>query len=372
MDASQVLIVDADGHVTEPPRLWKDYVEEKYRPSAPRPVLDEHGTYCFLVGDTLVARMASRLGSQLQEKPDSERPVKLQRGGWDPEARLVDMDREGIDIAVIYPSVSFFFPEVPDTQLHIALCRAYNNWLSDYCKTAPERLIGISLLPLNDVAASIAELERCSGELGFRGAFFRPNPYNGRPIQHPAYEPFWTCAESLGVPITVHEGLSDAMPTLGRDRSESPVLQHLMSHPFEQMAACGGLILGGVLERHPNLRFVFLESGCGWLPYWIERMDGHFDNWGRHLQGVKLKPSEYFRRQCFISMDPDDEIAVYVLEKLGDDCMVWASDYPHPDHPIEGCVQETLHILSKAGESATRKVLGTNALRLYDMQAPAR
>ena len=370
MDVSQLFVVDADGHVTEPPRLWKGYLEQDYRERAPRPTLDENGTYCFVVGDTLLARTASRLGSKLEAKPDEQNPVTLRRGGWDPVARLEDMDREGIDIAVLYPSVSFFFPEIQDPPFHAALCRAYNNWLADYCKTAPERLIGIALLPLDDVGASIRELERCTQELAFRGAFFRPNPYNGRLIQHPAYEPFWQCAESLGIPITVHEGLSDTIPTLGRERSESPVLQHLMSHPFEQMAACGGLILGGVLERHPSLRFVFLESGCGWVPYWVERMDGHFENWGRHLPGLKLKPSEYFRRQCFISMDPDDELAPAALTALGDDCMVWASDYPHPDHPIEGCVKETLEILSRVGESTTRKVLGMNAFRLYDMQPP--
>ena len=370
MDASQIFVVDADSHVTEPPRFWQDYLEEKYRQRAPRPVLDENGTYCYVVGGALVARTASRLGSKLEASPDERSPVKLLRGGWDPAARLVDMDREGIDIAVIYPSVALFLPEVSDDVLQAALCRAYNNWLADYCKEAPGRLIGIAALPLNDVETSIRELERCTQQLGFRGAFVRPNPYGGRPIQHPANEPFWQCAESLGIPVTVHEGLSDTIPTLGRDRSESPVLQHLMSHPFEQMAACGGLILGGVLERHPDLRFVFLESGCGWLPYWIERLDGHFANWGRHLQGVKLKPSDYFRRQCFISMDPDDVLAPSVLQRMGDDCMVWASDYPHPDHKLEGCVQETIEILSSAGESSTRKVLGMNAFRLYNMEPP--
>src|SRR5262249_48477863 len=155
----------------------------------------------------------------------------------------------------------------------------YNNWLADYCRHAPDRLVGVAMLPLVDIAESIRELKRASEELGFRGAFFRPNPYANRAIQDPAYEPFWQCAASLGVPITVHEGLSDWAPTLGRERFANAAMLHVLSHPFEQMAACAGLILNGVLERHATLRFAFLESGSAWLPYWLERMDSHWETW---------------------------------------------------------------------------------------------
>jgi predicted TIM-barrel fold metal-dependent hydrolase len=291
-------------------------------------------------------------------------------GGFDPDQRLRDMDSEGIDVGVLYPTLGLFFPEILDRDLHAALCRAYNDWLADFCRTDPRRLVGVALLPLDDVEASIAELERATAQLGFRGALFRPNPYAGRPIQHPCYEPFWQCVESLGVPVAVHEGVSDSIPTLGRDRTGNPALLHLMSHPFEQMGACAGLVLGGVLERHPKLRCVFLESGSGWLPYWLNRMDGHWETWSRHLRALQAKPSEYFLRQCFISLDPEDAVAPSVVAQLGDDNLVWASDYPHIDSPFPGALKQTLEVLAALPEGSRGKLLGGNALRLYGIQAP--
>lgn len=358
-------VIDADGHVIEPPDLWPHYVEKRFRARAPRPVLDENGVFAYAAGDVLLMRTASRLGAG----PEGARR-EIRSGGWDASARLADMDLEGIGRAFLYPTLAFFLPELRDAELHAALCRAYNDWLADYCRAAPDRLHGIALLPLDDVEASVRELERATGSLGFRGAFVRPNPYAGRPIQHPAYEPFWECAASLGVPITVHEGISDSLPTLGRDRSENPVVQHLLSHPFEQMAACAGVVLGGVAERHPGLRFVFLESGCGWLPYWLERMDGHWETWSSLLPAVKTRPSEIFRRQCFVSMDPDDATAPAAVRAVGDECFVWASDYPHIDAPFPGAVKQTRELLSPLPEASRRRVLGENALRLYGLSRP--
>jgi predicted TIM-barrel fold metal-dependent hydrolase len=362
---ADAFVLDCDGHVIEPPTLWTEYTEARFRKRVPRPVRDENGNFAYVVDDRYLMRTASSLAAR-PKTPDG----KLPAGGWDPGQRLRDMDSEGIDVAVLYPTLSFFFPEIADPALHAALCRAYNDWLADYCRADPRRLIGVALLPLDDIDASIRELERTTDAYGFRGAFFRPNPYAGRAIQNRAYDPFWECAASLGVPIAVHEGISDTLPTLGRDRSANPVLQHLMSHPFEQMAACAGLVLGGVLDRHPALRFVFLESGCGWLPYWLERMDGHWKTWTSHLPAVKTKPSEAFRRQCFVSMDPDDETGPGVIAQLGDESLVWASDYPHIDSPFPGAVKETLEVLAGVPESSRRKVLGSNGLRLYGIEGP--
>jgi predicted TIM-barrel fold metal-dependent hydrolase len=280
------------------------------------------------------------------------------------------MDSEGIDVAVLFPSVGFYLAEVPDLELQVVLCRAYNDWLADYCRTAPHRLVGIALLPLADVAAAVSELERATEKHGFRGAFFRPNPYAGRPIHHPAYEPFWECAEALGVPVTVHEGLSDSLPTLGRDRFENAAMLHVLSHPFEQMAACAGLILNGVLERHARLRFAFLESGSGWLPYWLGRMDGHFETWRKLFPMVQRKPSEYFRRQCVISTDPEEEAFGFVLELVGEESVVWASDYPHPDAHFPGAVDKSLESMSGLSSRVREKVFAANAARFYGIELP--
>jgi len=367
--ATRPIVIDADGHVTEPGTLWSEYVEPAYRERAPHPTLDEHGHPCMLVdGRPLMQHaMLLTLGPEYDIAG-----YKAEAGGWDPAERLRALDSEGIDVAVLFPSIGLYFSDVSDPQLMAALCRGYNNWLADYCRHAPDRLVGVAMLPLVDVDASIRELTRATETLGFRGAFFRPNPYANRPIHDPAYERFWDCAAALGVPVTVHEGLSDSAPTLGRERLPQPAILHVLSHPFEQMSACAGLILTGVLDRHPTLKLAFLESGSGWLPYWLERMDSHWDTWRELLPALRMKPSEYFRRQCVISTEPDDEVVDTVVQHVGDDYIVWASDYPHPDAHFPGAVTKTLESLANVPAASQKKILATNAMRLYGIQLPSR
>jgi predicted TIM-barrel fold metal-dependent hydrolase len=361
MDARGV--IDADAHVLEPPGIWGEYLEQRWHEAMPKPTRDADGLFCYRVGGRLLMRTASSLAVAPRDSDGNVRT--LPRGAWDPHARLSDMDSEGIDVAVLYPTLAFFFPEVDDPALHAALCRAYNDWLADLMRTDPARLLGVALLPLDDVDASIAELERAVEKLGHRAAFVRPNPYAGRSLSHPAYRPFFECAQSLNVPITVHEGVSDSLPTLGRERSPSPVVRHLFSHPFEQMAACAAILLEGVAERFPRLRFVFLESGSGWLPYWLDRLDGHWETWREKLAEPGGRPSELFRRQCFISMDPEDGVAPLVARSVGDEVLVWASDYPHVDAPFPGAVKQTLETLAELPAASRGRILRENAVRLY-------
>jgi uncharacterized protein len=357
-------VIDADGHIVEPPTMWAHYVDAKYRDQAPHVGLDENGKPCQVVGGRIIMRhaMLLTLGPDYTFEHFTPQP-----GGWDPQARLRDMDSEGIDIAVLFPSIGFYLAELTDATLMAVLCRAYNNWLADYCRAAPERLVGVALLPLIDVGESIRELTRAVEHLGFRGAFFRPNPYAGRPIHDAAYEPFWRCAAALGVPVTVHEGLSDSLPTLGRDRFDNAAMLHVLSHPFEQMSACAGLILTGVLDRHPHLKVAFLESGAGWLPYWLQRLDSHWETWRRLLPAVRIRPSEYFKRQCVISTDPEEETIDSVARHVGDEYVVWASDYPHPDAHFPGAVTKTLESMRDMPVPSRDKILATNAARFYGL-----
>jgi predicted TIM-barrel fold metal-dependent hydrolase len=357
-------VIDADGHVTEPFAVWADHVEPAFRSRAPRLSFDERGRPCGLFDERIVMRHAMLLTLGPEYRFD---PEKFRAGGADPRARLADMDAEGVDVAVLYPSIGLFVSEVEDAALSSALCRAYNNWLAEYCRVAPARLVGVALLPLVDVDAAVTELERATERLGFRGAFVRPNPQGDRPVHHPSNERLWQCAEALGVPVAIHEGLTDTLPTLGRDRFENPVMQHVLSHPFEQMAACAGLILSGVLERHPSMKVAFLESGAGWLPYWLGRLDSHQETWGNLMPPLALKPSEYFRRQCVISTDPEDDTTALVVQALGDESVVWASDYPHPDSVFPGAVTKSLASMESLPAASRRKIFAANAARLYGL-----
>jgi predicted TIM-barrel fold metal-dependent hydrolase len=171
--------------------------------------------------------------------------------------------------------------------------------------------------------------------------------------------------QSLGVPVGVHEGGLSGMPVAGLDRCRSFFFSHMICHPHEQQLACMQIIGGGVLEKFPKLKVAFLESGGGWLPHWLERLDSHYEKLGLLVPYLKMKPSDYFRRQCAISFDPDEKTLPATVELIGEDQVMWASDYPHFDALFPGVVNELKE--QPLSPRAMQKVLGENAMRFYDL-----
>jgi predicted TIM-barrel fold metal-dependent hydrolase len=277
------------------------------------------------------------------------------------------MDSEGIDQAVLYPSIGLYFWALEDPDAATALARAYNDWLSGYCGADPDRLFGAAMLPMQDPGAAACELRRAVTELGFRSAFVRPNPCMGRSLSDPAYEPVWDAAEEVGAPIGIHEGSSVIVPTLGSDRPFNPLVLHAVSHPFEEMLACAQMIAFGTLERHPGLRLVFLESGGGWAPFWLERLDEQTETFGGFCPDMSLLPSEYFARQCAISFEVDEATLPALLPFIGTERVVWGSDYPHHDATFPGAVAALRRTLAPLDVAAQAKVLGGNARSIYGL-----
>ena len=260
-------VVDADGHILEPLDLWSNYIDPAYRDRAPRLVKGENGKERLVVDEHMVGdsrRGIGRIGAvgarQGVVAADTMEYKDGKPGGFDPHKRIPDMDADGIDAAFLYPSLGLFSGAIHDPQLAAATCRAYNRWLADYCQPYPDRLFGVAMLPMQDVELAIAEMRFAKKELGFRGGFIRPNPYNNKMINHPDYEPFWAAAEDLDFSIGFHEGGSSGMPTVGVDRFEGRGARHIVSHTMEMMLACLAVIWGGVCEKHPKIRIGFLES----------------------------------------------------------------------------------------------------------------
>ncbi len=300
-------VLDGDGHVLEPWSAWSS-LPEPYRPAA---VTDGDGLDHVLIGGQEV--FVARLGQMGQPGTDvgaPSGPVPMQEaraGAYDPVARLVDMDSEGIDEVVLYPTIGLGFWGIQDPKAATAVARAYNDWLAGYCAAAPDRLFGAAMVPFQDPDAAVKELRRARDELGFVSAFVRPNPCLGRTLVDPSNDRFWEEAESLGMTVAIHEGFQNAVPPLGSDRTPTNVLVlHACSHTLEQMLACAQLIGLGILERHPALRFVFLEAGGGWAPYWLERLDHQVPSYHRYAPPMSLLPSEYFARQCWVSFEVDE------------------------------------------------------------------
>ena len=262
-------VVDADGHILEPLDLWDRYMDPAFRDRAPRIVKDnETGKERLIIEEhTSDARLSiGRVGAvgarQGIVEPDAMAYKDGKPGGFDPHARIPDMDADGIDAAFLYPSIGLFSGAIHDPQLAAAVCRAYNRWLADYCSPYPDRLFGVAMLPMQDVDLAVAEMRFVRKELGFKAAFIRPNPYHGnKTINDPMYEPFWAAAEDLDLSIGFHEGASAGMPQVGMDRFATRGAQHIVTHTMEMMLACLAVIWGGVCERHPKVRIAFLESG---------------------------------------------------------------------------------------------------------------
>jgi uncharacterized protein len=358
-------VVDADGHVVEPEGAWASLPDSV----RPRISADTSGYEHVVVGDTEILAVPlgnlARPGSTFDD-PASFRPLAdALPGGWDPRARLRDMEAEGIDQAVLYPTIGLYFSAVDGPGAAVALAGAYNDWLAGYCATDARRLFGAAMLPLQDPDAAARELRRAVTELGFVAGFVRPNPCRGRALSDRAYDGVWDVAEELDVPIGVHEGSSVIVPTLGSDRPFNPLVLHAVSHAFEEMLACAQLIAFGVLERHPGLRCVFLESSGGWAPFWLERLDEQASSFGGFCPDMVLRPSEYFARQCAISFEVDERTLPALAPFVGASRIVWGSDYPHHDATFPGAVDAIRATVAPCPTATQVRVLGLNARELY-------
>jgi len=357
--------VDADGHLEEVHINWKKRVAEKYRAMAPEERLasDSH-LRLMLEGKPWPKPHGLGLGVGGPYR----RPHPRREGMKDPKARLIDMDDEGIEVAVLFGGgIAGSIPALEDAAFASELARARNTWVAEYCSENPARLKGTAVLPQQDISAALAELNRAVTELGFVGVSLLPN-LRGRHMGDPYFFPLYEEAERLNVPICVHMFLgrygSEATGTMRVDKF---FYSHLFGHTFEQMIALAVVLGEGLLDRFPKLRFVFLESGCGWLPYWFYRLDEHHEVLGNQVPALHTTPSELLKReQLYFSCEADETELAHVIETIGDDWIVFASDYSHFDSRFPGTAKPIIEN-QQLSDPSKRKILNDNARRLYPL-----
>lgn len=200
------------------------------------------------------------------------------KGGYDPHASITHMDGEGIDACALFPSLGLLLGGLQDPNFSAACYRAYNRWLADFCEAYPDRLFGVAMVPLQSVEFAVAELRYARKNLRMSAALIRPNPYENRLLNDPAYLPFWQEAQELDMAIAIHTGSAADMPTVGMDRvGENFMTRHIVTHTLEEMLAMLSVVFCAVCERFPKLRFGFFEGGGGWVAGWLDRMDRHYD-----------------------------------------------------------------------------------------------
>ena len=366
-------VVDADSHVLEPPDLWERHIDPAFRHQAPR-------GYGVMSMEILGHRMPDVPGGIADESPDYTAGPNARYGraasrSFDAVSQIEAMDIEGIDLAVLYPSRGLYAASADGIppKLSGAICRAYNRWLAEFCRHAPERLLGAGMVTLHDPEVAVGEAVYAVEQCGARAVFIRPNPVNGRTIDHPDFNPLYAELERLGVPLATHEGAGVHLAQFGRGRYDKLLKLHMMCHAVENMGACMDLIVGGVLERHPRLRCVFLESGAGWAPWWLERMDEHWAGYfgPRDAPELTMRPSDYFRRQCSISTEVDERSTAHVIAAFGEGSVTLGTDYPHADGKFPHAIDEFLQVETLT-PTQKRKILWENPIRLYGLERDVR
>ncbi|MEO8697683.1 MAG: amidohydrolase family protein [Acidimicrobiales bacterium] len=385
--------IDADGHVLEPATLWEDYLEDKYQDRAIRLLENEDGLEYFVWDGQPWLRGVPGVPGLLGTMGDPDAVLSPERkymeympfGACDPAERLALLDDENIERALLYPTLALLWEcEVPDPELSNAYMRAYNRWLADFCRDSGGRLVGIAHISLSDIDRAVVELRRAADD-GLRGAYVAPFTHTRKSQGHPDHDPFWAVAQELDIPVGIHptyepraaspltrfDDFPDVWSSSPNPNAASWFYNTTQRLRIEQ--AFLSFFAHGTFDRFPRLKIGVLESGCGWIGALLDRMDTVYETGaGTSARGdaslsiLREKPSFYFRRQCFISGDPDETAAPYIMDHVGIDRFMWATDYPHPDHSPD-YIEALTRFLEPLSDESRSRVLGQNVIDVYNL-----
>ncbi len=333
-------VIDADGHVLESLEGIRKYLEPRWQQRR----LAEYDFW------------DRNLGGRLGQNPEG------------PQDQLAAMDQDGIEVMVMYPTNYLRIGGVRETEFATALTGAYNSWLHNFCQPNPERLKFVALIAPQDVDGAAGELKRAVTELGAVGAML-PSYIPQRPDwSNSYYDPIYGEAQALDVGLSYHATTGPF--SVGNARFDNFINIHTIDHPLEQMISVCSAVVGGVLERFPRLRLAFLESGIGWVPYMMDRLDEEIEKRGdQEAPWLKAKPSEYILSgRCYFGAECGEKTVSDAIRTTGDDCLLFASDYPHWDADWPRTVS-TIQAREDLSESTKRKWLHDNALRFYNLRA---
>src|SRR5215831_2668869 len=328
-------IISADSHFVEPPGIWVERIDKKFKDRAPHTVRGLNGKegeffVCEQINPFPVAAFFGA-GVKSADLPEHNKkgfdaaPASV----WDPAVRIKDQDLDGVRAEVIYTSMGMPLYGLDDVELRVACFRAFNDWATEYCSYDLKRLMPLGLITLEDIGAGIAELTRIAKK-GMKGAMIWAEAPGDRPYSHADYDPFWAAAQDLNMPLSLHI----LTGRRGHGIDFGNILRSYMTLPHELQVTFADMVLGGVFERFPRLRLVSAENDISWLPHFCYRIDHAYDRL-RHFEGVSLplKPSEYMKRQVWATFQFETDTVGFTSQSYGADKLMWSSDYPHTDSP---------------------------------------
>jgi predicted TIM-barrel fold metal-dependent hydrolase len=410
-DETSLRYIDSDGHILEPPTAMLDFAPAEYRDRIWHLETGSDGVeYSVWNGRRMQSNGLAGTAGFSDEQVDQVRNGELtysntRPSGWTASLRLADMDTDGIDVSVLYPTTMLGLQSATDVDFGRVQARVYNDWCAEHLKEGDGRLYGAGALPpiheADDVQGVVDEIQHVAELDGMVSVFMRPNPATEwRYFNDPVYDPIWSALQDTELPVAFHPFLAPDLPgacdglKLARALEPDGSYQSLEDFEAAKAAAGDGILLpniyftqaianpvdvmsaicyitsGGVAERYPGAKFMFLEANGGWLVPWLERLDHHAKKFSWDVPWLKMLPSEYFRRQCWISFDPDESMLAFTANSplCGADRIIWASDYPHPDAKFPGVTEELEEALAGLTFEQKRAITSESAIALYGIE----
>jgi len=410
VDEQPLRYIDSDGHILEPPTAMLEYAPAEYRDRIWHCETDADGVE-WIVWDGQRNQSGGLAGTAgfSDEMVEKVRNLELtysqtRPSGWTASLRLADLDQDGIELSVLYPTMMLGLQSLQDVKFGQVQARAYNDWCADHLREGQGRLFGAGALPpvhhRDDIQGVVDEIHHVAELPGMVSVFMRPNPaVEWRYFNDPVYDPIWAALQDTELPVAFHPFLSPDLPgaceglKLARLRDPDGSYQSLedfaqlenqkggagitniyftqaIANPVDVMSAVCYITSGGVAERFPGTKFMFLEANGGWLVPWLERLDHHAKKFSWDVPWLKMLPSEYFRRQCWISFDPDESMLAFTATSplCGAERIIWASDYPHPDAKFPGVTEELKEALAGLTYDQKRAITSESALALYGIK----
>ena len=371
-------IISSDNHISEPPDLWLSRMEPRFRDRAPRIVRDADGLdwwYCDgkKVPGTGFGFGGGQTGVRFEEGAGANLKIagvfeNVRPGAYIPEEQVKDMDIDGVDVSILYPTTGLQLFKQPDGEFLTDIFRAYNDWIAEFCQRASNRLKGIGIINPEDAPVAVKELERCK-KMEIIGAMIPVYPSPGRTYDRPEYDPFWAAAQDMEMPVGLHLGTERVPWRLsGTDEAMRP--SSVCNSDYSVRMSLADIIFAGVFERFPKLRVGSVEHEAAWVGHFLSRMNYDYVQRTRDQTPYRFKqdmvPSDFFHRNAFVSF-LEDPLGIRLRDIVGVDNLMWGSDYPHHESTFPRSREIIAETLAGCTEEEKAKIAGGNAARVYHL-----
>ena len=368
-------VISSDDHIFEPLDLWTSRLDKKFRDRAPRVIPENDDDWWYCEGIKVQTAAAGAQAGLRFEDPDrlrfKDKIENVRPGGYIPEEHVKDMDADGIDVGIVYPTVGLqLYQRIMDSELLSALFRTYNEWLAEFCSTYPDRLKGIAMINLDDIPSGVQEMERCA-KLGLVGAMISICPLKEWPYDRSEYDLVWATAQDAHMPLSLHLTTNRPDPddpgTLLLSGTKPSFFVNVDHWP---RVCLTDMIFSGVFERYPKLQVGAVEMELSWIPHFLDRMDYNYTQRAREIASHRFKgnilPSDFFHQHVFLSFQ-EDTMGIRDRHIIGVDSLLWGSDYPHQESTFPRSQQFLEELLADCTEEEKAKIVGRNAARVYHL-----